>query len=56
MAAETGSLNSLLKKGVKFEFAFEHIQRLQTLLEQLSGPEVLAFPDFAAAVSGARPF
>lgn len=56
MAAETKSLNSLLKKGVKFEFTLEHIQIVQTLLEQLSSPKVLAFPDFAAAISGDRPF
>ena len=49
MAAEIKSLNSLLKKGVKFEFTLEHIQKVHTLL-QLSSPKVLAFSDFAAAI------
>ena len=56
IAAETKSLQSLSKKGVKFDFTLEHIQIVQTLSEQLSSPKVLAFPDLAAAISGDRPF
>ncbi|CAN0593696.1 unnamed protein product, partial [Laminaria digitata] len=56
MAAVTKTLNSLLKKGVKFEFTVEHIQIVQELLSRLSSPKVLAFPDFTAAISGERPF
>ena len=29
---------------------------VQTLLKRLSSPDVLAFPDFKAAISGDRPF
>ena len=55
MAAETKTL-ALLKKGGRFELKVEHTQIVQTLLEQLSSPRVLAFPDFPAAISGDRPF
>ena len=56
MAAETKTLNALLKKGARFEFTAEHIQIVQTLLEQLSTPRVLAFLDFPTTISGDRPF
>ena len=56
MAAVTKTLNSLLKKGVKFEFTLEHTQIVQDLYAQLASSRVLAFPDFAASLSGDRPF
>ena len=55
-ATVTRSLNNLLKKGVKFAFTVEHVEIVQTLLKRLSSPDVLAFPDFKAAISGDRPF
>ena len=56
MAAVTKTLNSLLNRGVTFEFTAEHTQTVQALLAQLASPQVLAFPDFAAAISGNQPF
>ena len=56
MAAVTKTLNSSLKKGLKFDFALEHTQTVQDLLAQLASSKVLAFPDFAAVISGDRPF
>ena len=56
MAAETKTTNALLKMGARFKFTAEHTQIVQTLLEQLSSPWVLDFPDFLAAISGDRPF
>ena len=55
MTAATKYLNSLLKKGVKFVFTLDHIKIVQALLEQLASPDVLAFPDFSAAIAGNRP-
>ena len=52
MAAVTKTLNELLKKGVAFVWTQEHTQIVQTLLERLSSLDVLAFPDFDAAVDG----
>ena len=56
LAAGMKALNALLKKGVRFEFTAEHTQIAQTLLGKLPSPQVLAFPDFPAAISGDRPF
>ena len=56
MAAATKYLNSLLKKGVELIFTPEHTKIVQALLEQLASPDVLAFPDFSAAIAGDRPF
>ena len=56
MTAPTKSLNSLLKKGVKFIFTPEHTNIVHALLEQLTSLDVLAFPDFPAAIAGDRPF
>ena len=56
IAAVTKILNSLLKTGVKVDFTVEHMQIGRALLEQLASRQVMAFPDFAAAISGARPF
>ena len=43
-------------QGVKFIFTPEHTNIVQALLEQLASAEVLAFPDFPAAIAGDRPF
>ena len=56
MATVTRSLNNLLKKGVKFAFTVEFVEIVQTLSKRLSSPDVLAFPDFKAAISGDGPF
>ena len=56
MAAVTNTLNSQLKKRVKFEFTADHTQITLTLLAQLARPKVLALPYFAIGISGARPF
>ena len=56
MATITRPLNNLLKKGVIFVFTAEHVEIVQQLLKRLSSPDVLAFPDFQAALSGKRPF
>ena len=56
MATVTRSLNNLLKKGIKFAFKVEHVEIVQTLFKRLTSPDVLAFPDFRAAISGDRPF
>ena len=37
-------------------FTTEHIEIVQLLMKRLSSPDVLAFPDFKAALSGERPF
>ena len=55
-ATVTRPLSSLLKKGVKFVFTVGHVEIVQQLLKRLSSPDVLAFPDFKAALSGKRPF
>ena len=51
MAARRSSLNSLLRKGVKFDFPPHHERIVQQFLDELSSPNVLAFPDFEAAIS-----
>ena len=56
MAADTKSLNSLFKKGVKFMFTPEHTNIGQALLEQVASLEGLEFPDFSAAIAGDRKF
>ena len=56
MAARTRPLNSLLRKGVKFEFSPHHECIVRQMLDELSSPNVLAFPDFEAAISGSRKF
>ena len=55
-AALTRPLNNLLKKNAKFVFTTEHVEIVQVLMKRLSSPDVLAFPDFKAAMSGERPF
>ena len=37
-------------------FTTEHVEIVQQLLKRLSSPDVLAFPDIKAAISGERPF
>ena len=54
MAARTRPLNSLLRKGVKLEFTPHHERIVREMLDELSSPNVLAFPDFEAAISGSR--
>ena len=56
MSTVTRPLNTLLKKGVKFVFTTEHVEIVQNLIKRLTSPDVLAFPDFKAALSGDRPF
>ena len=56
MAARTRPLNSLLRKGVKFEFTPHHERIVREMLDGLSSPNGLAFPDFEAVVSGSRKF
>ncbi len=56
MATFSRPLNNLLKKDVKFVFTTEHVEIVQVLIKRLLSPDVLAFPDFQAAMSGKRPF
>ena len=56
MAARTRPLNSLLRKGVKFEFTPHHERIVREMSDELSSPNVLASPDFEAAISGSRKF
>ena len=42
--------------GVKFVFTTEHVEIVKNLIKRLTSPDVLAFPDFKAALSGDRPF
>ena len=56
MAARTRPLNSLLRKGVRFEFSPHHERTVREMLYELSSPNLLASPDFKAAISGSRKF
>lgn len=57
MVAASRSVNRLLTKGTQYVFTAEHGGSVTKLfLKRLASPEVLAFPDFAAAISGTRPF
>ena len=56
MSTVARPLNNLLKKGVKFVFTTERVEIVQGLIKRLSSPDVLAFPDLKAALSGDRPF
>ena len=56
MATLTRPLSNLLKNNVKFLFTTGHVEIVQVLMKRLSSPDVLAFPDFEAAMSGERPF
>lgn len=56
MATVTRPPTNLLKKGVKYVFTTECVEIVQLLIKRLSSPDVLAFPDFKAALSGDRPF
>ena len=55
MSTVTRHLN-LFKTGVKFVFTTEHVEIVQSLIKQLSSPDVLAFPDYKVALSVYRPF
>ena len=48
--------NSLLRKGVKFEFIPHHERIVREMLDELSSPNDLAFPEIEAAISGSRKF
>ena len=56
MAARTRPLNSLLRNGVKFEFSPHHERIVREMFDELSSPNVLAFPDFKDAISRSRKF
>ena len=56
MATLIQPLNNLCQKNVKFVFTTEHVEIVQVLMKRLSSPDILAFPDFKAAMSGERPF
>ena len=49
-------LTTLLKKGVKFVFTSEMETTVRGLLDALSRPPILVFPDWSAAEEGSRPF
>ena len=49
-------LHSLLRKDVRFEFTAHHTATAKKVLKQLVSAEVLAFPDFQAAIDGYRKF
>lgn len=51
MAGETESLKSLLNQGVQLVFTLNHTHIVQALLEQLSSPDALPFPDFSTAIT-----
>ena len=55
-AAQTRPLSSLQRKGVKFKFTPHHERIVREMLDELFSPNVLAFPDFEAAISGSRKF
>ena len=56
MAARTRPLNSLLRKRAKFDFSPHHERIAREMLDELSSPNVLAFPDFITAIWGSRKF
>ena len=47
-------LHSSLRKDVRFEFTAHHTAIAKKVLKQLVSSEVLAFPDFQAAIDGSR--
>ncbi|CAM9911641.1 unnamed protein product, partial [Sphacelaria rigidula] len=49
-------LTFLLKKGVKFAFTSEMEKIVPQLIDTLSRPPILVFPDWSAAENGSRPF
>ena len=49
-------LHSLLRKDVRFEFTAHHMAIAKKVMKQLVGSEVLAFPDYHAAIDGSRQF
>ena len=56
MSTVTRQLNNILKKEIKFVFTTEHVEIVHHLIKQLTSTDVLAFPDFKAAIFGDRPF
>ena len=56
MAARTRPFNSLLQNRVKFESSPHHERIVRVMLDELSSPNVWAFLDFEAAISGSRKF
>ena len=56
LAQRVHPLTSLLKKGVPFDFTPAMAGIVKDLLQNLSKPTVLAFPDWEAAQDQSRPF
>ena len=50
------SITSLLKQGVKIVFTPTMEVTVRTLLEELSAPPVLVYPDWDAVADNPRPF
>ena len=56
MASRIRPIPSLLKQGVKFVFTPSMEIIVRTLLEELSAPPVLVYPDWDAVADNSRPF
>ena len=56
LAKRNKPLTDLLEKNTRFEFTACHEEVTKSILQELAGPNVLAFPDYEAAISGARKF
>ncbi|CAB1118926.1 unnamed protein product [Ectocarpus sp. CCAP 1310/34] len=56
LARNITDLTALLKKDVHFKFTAHHEQLTKAVLAQLASYEVLAFPDYDAAIDGTRKF
>ena len=56
MAKRIRPITSLLRQGVKFVFTPSMETIVRTLLEELSAPPVLVYPDWDAIADNSRPF
>ena len=56
MAKRIRPITSLLKQGVKFVFTPPMETIVRTLLEELSAPPVLVYPNWNAVADNSRPF
>ncbi|CAB1111159.1 unnamed protein product [Ectocarpus sp. CCAP 1310/34] len=56
LARNITDLTALLQKAAHFKFTAHHEQLTKAVLAQLTSYEVLAFPDYAAAIDGTRKF
>ncbi|CAB1109315.1 unnamed protein product [Ectocarpus sp. CCAP 1310/34] len=56
LARNITDLTALLEKDAHFKFTAHHEQLTKAVLAQLASYEVLAFPDYAAAIDGTRKF